>query len=466
MADDSSRSDASEQRWIRLERKTFRNAAIIGGLLTVVVLVALSLTAALVEAASAKLWIDVVTKSLTVLAGAGGAFGLWLAYRRQQAQEHRDIKDVEQARRDYERQTEADRDARRDATERRITDRRVSAVEQLGSASSTVRIGGLHNLELLGEQYPEHRQIILDEICAYLRMPFTPPGLEPDGPRAELGADGVLRLREPVMDHAAAADAKREAEVRRTAQRILERHLREKTDAGRQRYWVHSRLDLTGARLDELDLSGARLCDLRLAGAVFDCAVKFDDAEFNGHTDFTDVRFSKDAEFNGARFSGRAGFGNAVFADRAWFNAVTFSDHAWFNSARFERGAEFAGATFKGLAWFTGVTFANLVAFDSARFDSRAEFGGAMFEDLAWFTGVSFNSSVWFGDVHFGGRAAFGDAGFHGAAVFSAAVFTANTSFDKAKALLRGDHVWPSGWELTAFDGDPEWGTVTQVDPR
>jgi len=48
----------------------------------------------------------------------------------------------------------------------------AKAVEQLGHEKAPVRLGALYSLERLAEDKPERRQIIVDVICAYLRMPF------------------------------------------------------------------------------------------------------------------------------------------------------------------------------------------------------------------------------------------------------------------------------------------------------
>jgi hypothetical protein len=59
----------------------------------------------------------------------------------------------------------------RDATERRITELYTKAADQLGSDQAPVRLAGLYALERLAHSTVEHRQTIVDVICAYLRMP-------------------------------------------------------------------------------------------------------------------------------------------------------------------------------------------------------------------------------------------------------------------------------------------------------
>ena len=106
------------------------------------------------DRANARL--DAVRTGLAAGAGAGAAVGLMLAFRRQHHQEiATDLTD-------------------RDATERRITELYTKAVEQLGSDKAPVRLGGLYALERLAQDNPAHRQTIVNVICAYLRMPFSP----------------------------------------------------------------------------------------------------------------------------------------------------------------------------------------------------------------------------------------------------------------------------------------------------
>ena len=62
-----------------------------------------------------------------------------------------------------------------DATERRITELYANAVAQLVSDEAPVRSGGLYALERLAQDCPERRQVIVNVICAYLRMPFSRP---------------------------------------------------------------------------------------------------------------------------------------------------------------------------------------------------------------------------------------------------------------------------------------------------
>ena len=123
------------------------------------------------DQANARL--DAVRTGLAAGAAAGAAVGLMLAFRRQHHQEI--ATDL----------------TNRDATERRITELYTKAVDQLGNDKAPVRLGGLYALERLAQDNPAQRQTIVNVICAYLRMPFspTPPTGKPEPEVTEAPAE-------------------------------------------------------------------------------------------------------------------------------------------------------------------------------------------------------------------------------------------------------------------------------------
>jgi hypothetical protein len=121
----------------------------------------------------AKVRVDAVRTGLAAGAGVGAAIGLMLAFRRQQYQE------IATALSDH------------DAAERRITDLYTKAADQLGSDKAPVRLAGLYALERLANDNPAHRQTIVNVICAYLRMPYTPQPIWPAIPAPKSRPAGI-----------------------------------------------------------------------------------------------------------------------------------------------------------------------------------------------------------------------------------------------------------------------------------
>jgi uncharacterized protein YjbI with pentapeptide repeats len=250
------------------------------------------------------------------------------------------------------------------AEQRRITELYVKAADQLGSEKAPVRLAGLRALERLAQITLDQRQIIVDVICSYLRMPYTSPDDQPPAEDA------------PAEAHTRYEDQRQELQVRLTAQRILSTHLRpEAADA----FWAGIDLNLTQAYLHTLDLT---YCHVRTA--------QFDGAKFAGDTEFLGAHFHGDVRFSGAHFHGDAAFNKAYFHGEALFDDET----------RFDRAARFSEAHFFGTAWFDKTHFCGMWTIFKA-----AHFGGD-----AWFAKAQFSDSATFFDAQFSGQALFGGA--------------------------------------------------------
>jgi uncharacterized protein YjbI with pentapeptide repeats len=408
---------------------------------------------------------DVRTTLVQALAGlavAGGLVVTYRTYRQNRAEQDRtyQLNQTEQQRA-YERELRA-REEQDRTYERELY---AKAVEQLGHEKAPVRLGALYSLERLAQDKPDRHQVIVDVICAYLRMPFSP-----SAPR-ELDGKVARDPAEPTETEAWINEIgntwRQERQVRITAQRILAEHLRDDetkaqrlTDPPSPRFWPNIRLDLAGATLIDFNLDNGAMAEANLNGATFSGDAGFAGATFNGHATFDKATFNGHATFDKATFGGHTWFAGATFGGTARFAGATFSGHAWFSGATFNGDARFDKAIFGGRAWFDKVTFSE-AGFGGATFSYAAFFDGAKFDGNAWFRGVTFGGTAGFGGATFRRRAwfdkvTFSEAGFTGATFSSAARFDGATfngddslSFDQSRVLsLDDEHVWPTGWCL------------------
>ncbi len=187
-----------------------------------------------------------------------------------------------------------------EATERRFTELYTEAVEQLGSDKAPVRFDGLSALERLAQDHPVHRQTIVNVVCAYLRMPFSPaaPASKPESEASE--GQEEPGAKSETGTHAIGGTWQQERQLRLTAQRILAEHLfddrpkdEQPRDPPSSRFWNNIRLDLTGATLIEFNLVNGVMA-----------GVNFHRATFSGDAWFSAAAFSGTARFEGAAFSG------------------------------------------------------------------------------------------------------------------------------------------------------------------
>ncbi|NUT94051.1 MAG: pentapeptide repeat-containing protein [Saccharothrix sp.] len=367
--------------------------------------------------------LDAIKIAASVLVAGGGLFALYLAARRQRTQEqelrvrHAELRhrEAELAQRDR-----AQDDTRQDAEARRITELYTKAGDQLGSDKAPVRLAGLYAFERLAQDNPDRpglRQTVVEVLCAYLRMPYTPPEDQPDE----------------------APERRQELEVRRTAQRILSLHLHPGPDPDKPvpTFWSDTDLDLTGATLVGFDLTGCRF-----RGATFDRT------SFRGQTRFEGTRFGAGARFARATFAGPARFAGATFEGDARFDDATFSDDARFNKATYGGKVWFDGAAFAADTRFDEVVFTGYSRFHAVSFGGDVRFDRTSFADVAWFFRASFEGGVRFDKAEFSGGSSFAKATFAGHARFGRAPSSGSASFEEVVlsdpfSLLSE---WPPGW--------------------
>lgn len=360
--------------------------------------------------------LEAIRTAGTIVIGSGGSIALWLAVRRQRTAE------LAVAQKDRElRQKDLDHaHVVRDAVERRVTELYTMAAAQLGSEHAPVRIAGIYALERLAQNNPDQRQVIVNVLCAYLRMPHATDdtgSTEPDPDRELRGVQ--------------------ERQVRLTAQRLLGTHLRpgHSGDA----FWPGITLDLAGATLFDFDL-----------GRCHPHSATFEGAQFHGPAVFGLAEFTGPVSFHNARFTGGARFVNTVWTEHADFTRTRFDDGVEFSEATFRSSATFDGTRFGGRAGFDGARFGH-VLFDNARFAQAAVFDGARFsgdasfgadkysaphfDGCVYFRAAQFHQHVVFGGARFADTAVFDDAVFHAFVGFNDAVFADSAIFTETKLL-------------------------------
>lgn len=208
----------------------------------------------------------------------------------------------------YRKQRISEGDAHR-ADADQLAGRYTTATEQLGHERAAVRLAGVYGLAHLADDWEDQRQVCIDVLCAYLRMPYQP----------ELPAE------EPKAG---------EREVRWTIISVIRHHL-QRPDGPRS--WSACSFDFTGATFDGGDLSGSHFENM----AVFRRAtfsggrVDFRHATFQGSpadirsVDFRRATFSGGtADLHGATLNGgKVNFKDATFSEGALnFNDAGFTD--------------------------------------------------------------------------------------------------------------------------------------------
>ncbi|MGH3749699.1 MAG: pentapeptide repeat-containing protein, partial [Micromonosporaceae bacterium] len=345
---------------------------------------------------------------------------------------------------DREHQERLARTTEHDASERRVTELFTSAVEHLGNDKAAVRLGGLYALERLAVEHPEHRQAIVDVVCAYLRMPY--PGQDEPGP--------------------AGMEVKHEESVRQAAQQVLLRHLRSDAPS----HWPGVRVDLAGARLRGFDASGCHfgevlfhhavfVHDAHFDGAVFDQVSRWSGTRFGGRAVFADAEWKAPVVFDEPHFGGEVVFDRARFDREMTFRSASpVEQPVSFRRATFGQAAVFDRMEFARPISFSRATFERTVSFEHTRMRADASFRGVSFNDDAMFRWASFHGCAEFESARFAGDAAFGRATFLEQVIFGPHPMGGLVRFRDCRIAGEAPRIWPAGWREKPVDDT--WRTL------
>jgi uncharacterized protein YjbI with pentapeptide repeats len=284
----------------------------------------------------------------------------------------------------YRKQRVLEGDAHR-ADAEQFAARYTTAADQLGHERAAVRLAGVYAMARLADDWGEQRQVCIDVLCAYLRMPYE-------------------------TDIASEKYREGEREVRSTIIRIIRDHLQ---DQNVPTTWCGFNLDFTNATFD-----GGEFDEAKFTGGN----VSFRDAEFiGGCTNFSRAVFVFGrVSFQGAKFTGgKVSFWHAEFIGECdiFFGLATFSGGSVsFEGARFAGGdVYFSAAKFiGGDASFRNADFVGgrIVFFRTGFIGGDVSFCGAKFAaSVVEFIGVNFSGgAISFREAEYsGGDVSFSD---------------------------------------------------------
>jgi len=326
--------------------------------------------------------------------------------------------DAEKNERDHTRQVHAERRSRY-----------TKAVEQLSNEKATVRLGGIYTLvglvdewladdTLDSEEQQKEGQVIINNLCAYIRSPF------PLATKIEdLQADTVPvdYMGDFVSDQAALRE---EQDVRRAI--FDEMSKRSST------FDNDNEVTVTPGTWSNFDFNFSRapifyiLSNLTIEKANFFYATFYGDARFRW------VNFIKNANFFRAKFTRNTHFFRSVFTREANFGEATFTQNANFGEATFVQNANFDRAIFAQNANFSESTFTQNANFSEAIFTQNANFFRSTFNQNGEFLRVTFSQDVNFGEVYFEEKTNFFRAVFTQNVSFHKTVFNQNANFNEA----------------------------------
>ena len=330
----------------------------------------------------------------------------------------------------------------------RMAERRgryTKAVEQLGGVSAPVRMGGVYTLvslvdEWLKEENIEYNeriaegQIIINNLCAYIRSPFTLAShydeLTQDSPTPE----GVYKnkYQKFYIDKAALES---EADIRLSILKEIHRRL-QGPDENTPGAWSDFEYDFSGSTFFyPVDLTNSYYTKpVNFSGSTYQDWVDFSNSIYQSRADFNDSTYRNWADFRGSIYQGRADFNSSTyqnvvyFSDSTYrgevcFNKSTYQDFVYFDRSIYQNWADFYDSTYQDEASFTDSTYLDMVSF----FDSTYQ-EVVSFSDSAYWNGGGFSNSIYQGEVDFSnsiyvGGIGFSNSAYRGKANFSGSIY-------------------------------------------
>ena len=345
---------------------------------------------------------------LYITGGAIAVMGLVETFRKNNNEKLKNDQDKEKNDREHERWVKAER-----------RERYAKAVEQLGDEKAPVRMGGVYTLVGLVDDWLEEKslsdderlkegQVIINNLCAYIRSPFTLTSyydeLSEDAPSLE----GIYKdKKEEFYVDKAILDS--EADVRLSIMKEIHDRI-QGPDKNTPGAWSDFEYDFSGSTFFyPIDLTNSYYAKpINFSDSTYQSRAYFsdstyqDEADFGGsiyqsRADFSGSIYQSRADFSGSIYQGRAYFGGSTYQSRAYFSDSTYRDEADFSGSTYWGRTDFGGSTYRGRAYFGGSTYQSRANFGGSTYQSRANFGGSTYQSEADFSGSIFCSEIYFG---------------------------------------------------------------------
>ena len=313
--------------------------------------------------------------------GAIAAFGLLETYRKNTNDRAKANADINAALKNQEHQAEVLKEQIRQFDENAFKERKAErrerytkAVEQLGDEKAPIRMGCVYTLVGLVDEWLEEKslsdderfkegQVIINNLCAYIRSPFTLTSHynELSNPTPK----GIYKDKKEKF-YADKATLDSESDVRLS---IIKE--------------IHDRLQGP---------------EENTPGTWSDFEYDFSGSVFFYPVDLTKSYYKKPVTFGRSIYQGKADFSNSIYQGKADFSGSTYQEDVTSFHSIYKVEANFADSTYQGQANFADSTYQGWADFTDSTYHGRANFRGSTYQDWA-----DFSDSTYTGVVDFSG---------------------------------------------------------------
>lgn len=324
--------------------------------------------------------------------------------------------------------------------------RYLEAVDKLSSKDATARLGGIYALfglidewltdnSLKNIDHKKEAQIIVNNLCAYIRSPFliadSREFLEGD---SDPSIYKSIHNRDFFKDR---AKLREEQKVRRAIFQEISNRISQNNP--KEYLWKSLNYDFSFAPVF-YPLASTNFINVSFEGAEFHGPAEFKNSTFNSYCNFTKAIFYGKSSFENSKFQ-KANFSEANFLGNAIFNLSTFTKEANFEESKFEKIAEFIKVKMLYKALFSNCTFESSANFSHAHLTrlnfnftnsaNEIRFHKSKFKKITLFNAANLLGYADFSHARFKGKSYFYETRFEGLSENS--LMPSKTIFNDAK---------------------------------
>ena len=383
--------------------------------------------------------------------GAIAALGLLETYRKNTNDRTKANADINAALKNQEHQTKVLKEQIRQFDENAFKERKAErrerytkAVEQLGSKEAPVRMGGVYTLVGLVDEWLEEMnlgyserlkegQVIINNLCAYIRSPFTLASqyneLSQDTPTSE----GMYKDREQFF-YANKAILESEADVRLSVIKEIHNHL-QKPEENPWRTWSDFEYDFSESTFFyPINLTNSHYKKpVNFNGSSYYKETDFSGSKYQDSVDFRDSTYKGSVDFRSSTYHGRVDFRSSTYEKDATFSTLnspsTYQEKVNFNDSTYKGSVDFRSSTYHGRVDFRSSTYHGRVDFRDSIYQSLTDFSESTYQGWAVFRDSIYQSLTDFSDSIYQDWAVFRDSTYQGWAVFRDSTYQSKAVF-------------------------------------
>ena len=408
-------------------------------------------------------------KALPWLLVGGAALVLLETYRKNANDRAKANADIKAALKNQEHQAEVLKEQIRQFDENAFQERKAerrerytTAVEQLGNASAPVRMGGVYTLIGLADEwlldenldYTEkvrEGQVIVNNLCAYIRSPFTLASYYDELSEDKPSSEGIYKDNQQKF-YTDKAEFKSEADIRLSIIKEIHNRL-QNPEINTPGTWSDFEYDFSGSTFfypvdltnsyykKPVNFSGSTYqgnADFEsstyqsradFSYSIYRCWADFNYSTYQSETDFSGSTYQDGATFNGSTYTGWANFNCSTYREGAYFSSSTYQSEVYFNSSIYREGAYFNSSTYQGWADFNYSTYQSEVYFNDSTYQGKADFSDSTYREGAYFSSSTYQDKARFSDSTYRGRAGFGNSIYQEGANLSRSTYWGEADF-------------------------------------